>query len=66
MLGDVNRDGTIDVGDVVYLINYLYRQGSSPVPDWVGDTNCDGITDIGDVVFLINYLFRGGLPPECP
>jgi hypothetical protein len=64
-LGDVNRDGVIEVGDVVYLINYLYRQGSSPIPDWVGDTNCDGVVDIGDVVFLINYLYKGGPPPEC-
>jgi hypothetical protein len=65
-LGDVNRDGVIDVGDIVYLINYLYRLGSAPLPDWVGDTNCDGVTDIGDAVFLINYLFKSGPPPECP
>ncbi len=28
--GDCNSDGMIDVGDVVYLINYLYRGGDPP------------------------------------
>ena len=64
-LGDANADGAIDIGDVVYLINYLYRASPSPVPTPVGDTNCDGVVDIGDVVFLINYLFRAGPPPSC-
>lgn len=64
-LGDVNADGTINIGDVVYLINYLYRASPYPVPAPVGDTNCDGVVDIGDVVFLINYLFKGGDPPDC-
>lgn len=65
-LGDVNADGVINLGDVVHLINYLYRQGPAPPASHLGDVNCDGTVDIGDVVFLINYLFRGGPPPECP
>ena len=64
-LGDANADGTIDIGDVVYLINYLYRASPSPVPTPVGDTNCDGVVDIGDVVRLIGYLYRGEPPPSC-
>ncbi len=63
--GDVNMDGTMDVGDVVYLINYLFKSGTAPDPLAVGNTNCDGVVDIGDVVYLINYLFRAGPPPAC-
>ena len=63
--GDVNADGSVDVGDVVVLTNYLYRGGPPPQP-WVsGDTNCDGYVNVGDVVYLVNYLFRGGPPPGC-
>jgi hypothetical protein len=63
--GDCTSDGDIDVGDVVYLINYLFRGGSEPLPLLcVGDGNLDGVVDVGDIVFLINYLFRGGLAPE--
>jgi outer membrane protein assembly factor BamB len=61
--GDANGDGTIDVADVMYLINYLFTDGSAPDPLWVGDANSDGEVDIADVMYLINYLFIGGSPP---
>lgn len=64
--GDANGDGTIDVADVVHLINYLYLGGPAPHPLWVGDPNCDGVINSADVVYLINYLFKGGPPPGCP
>ena len=64
-LGDVNADGAVNVGDVVYLVNYLYREGNPPTPWEVADVNCDGVVNVGDVVFLVNYLFRGGEPPNC-
>jgi hypothetical protein len=63
--GDVNGDQLVDVGDVVYLINYLFKSGPIPNPLLSGDTNCDSNVDIGDVVFLINYLFRSGPAPSC-
>lgn len=63
LLGDVNLDRVIDLGDVVYLINYLYKNGPAPYIQILGDVNRDEITDIGDVIFLINYLYRGGPPP---
>ena len=63
--GDANGDGVIEIGDVVYLINYLFKSGPPPDPLWIGDCNCDEIVDLGDVVFLLNYLFKGGPPPNC-
>ncbi len=63
--GDANGDDVIDIGDVIYLINYLFTGTSAPDPLWVGDCNCDGIVDIGDVIYLINYLFLGTAPPGC-
>jgi photosystem II stability/assembly factor-like uncharacterized protein len=62
--GDANNDGTIDVGDVVYLVSYLYKAGPAPEITESGDCNCDGPIDVGDVVYLVNYLFRGG-PMPC-
>jgi hypothetical protein len=63
--GDVNVDGVINVGDIVYLITFLYRGGPAPDPLWTGDVNCDGVVNIGDVVYLVNYLFKNGDPPGC-
>jgi len=61
--GDANADGKIDPGDVVYLINYSFRDGPAPDPLWTGDVNCNWIVDNADIVYLIDYLFRSGLPP---
>lgn len=64
--GDANGDGVVNVADVVYLVNYLYRGGDPPIPMEAGDANCDGIVNVADVVYLVNYLYRGGDPPGCP
>jgi hypothetical protein len=63
--GDVNRDGLIDVGDIIYLLNYLFKSGPPPDPLDAGNATCDGAVDVGDVVYLINYLFKSGPPPGC-
>ena len=63
--GDANQDGIINVGDIVYLVSYLYKNGPAPAPVWVGDCNCDEIVNVGDVVFLVSYLYKGGPEPSC-
>jgi hypothetical protein len=63
--GDVNADGIINIGDVVALVNYLYRGGDEPCPVEAGDLTGDCRVNVGDVVFLVNYLYRGGDPPAC-
>ncbi len=63
--GDVNGSGTIELGDVVYLITYLYKNGPTPIPLLAGDVNCNDTVELGDVVYLISYLYKGGPPPPC-
>ncbi len=63
--GDANGDQTIDLADVVFLINYLYKEGPAPDPLDSGDANCDEVVDLSDVVYLINYLYKEGPPPPC-
>jgi PKD repeat protein len=64
LCGDANGDGTINVGDAVYLINYIFRGGPAPDPVEAGDANSDDEVSVGDAVYLINYIFRGG-PEPC-
>jgi hypothetical protein len=61
--GDVNEDGIVNIGDVVLLVNFLYRGGSPPDSMDNGDVNGDCIVDVGDVVYLVNYLYRNGPAP---
>jgi hypothetical protein len=62
--GDVTGDGVINLGDLVFVINYLYKNGPAPNPMTRSDVNCDGKTDLGDLVYLINYLYKNG-PAPC-
>jgi hypothetical protein len=63
--GDTTANGIIDVGDAIYILNYLFKGGSDPCPMEAGDTNCTGVVDLGDAIFLLNYLFKGGPSPTC-
>ena len=63
--GDANSDGVINIGDVVYLLNYLFLDGPPPDPLVAGNVNCDEEVNIADVVYLTSYLFSGGPPPCC-
>jgi hypothetical protein len=65
--GDANGDGTVNVGDAVFEINYVFNGGPPPDPPRLGDANCDGAANVGDAVYLIAHIFSGGAPPctEC-
>jgi hypothetical protein len=62
--GDADNSGSIDISDVIYLINYLFRGGPAPALI-AGDCNNDEEVTICDVVYLVNYLFREGPMPSC-
>ena len=63
VFGDGTGDGIVDVADIVFLINYLYRGDDAPNPYGRGDVNRDCLIDVADIVYLINYLFKNGDPP---
>lgn len=62
--GDANGDGSVNIGDAVYIIGYVFRGGPAPVPVAAADVNLDGNVNIGDAVYLVNNIFRGG-PEPC-
>jgi hypothetical protein len=64
--GDANGNGIVDVGDIIYLVQYCFRGGPAPSPVDAGDANCNGEVTAGDIIYLVNYLYRGGPPPGCP
>ncbi len=67
--GDATGDGAVDVGDAIYLLNYLYKSGTPPQCDPItscGDVNLDGMVDVGDSIYLLNYLYKNGPAPGNP
>jgi subtilisin family serine protease len=62
--GDANGVDGIDVADVVYLVNYIFKDGPPPYPLIAGDANCDHEINVGDAVFIVQYVFNSG-PAPC-
>ena len=54
MIGDINEDGTLDILDVVSMVNIIL--GNSPTSS-AADMNGDGIINILDVISLVNSIF---------
>jgi len=61
--GDANNDMHIDILDIVYLINYKYKDGPVPVSPQLSDPNADCRIDILDIVYLLNFKYKNGPSP---
>jgi hypothetical protein len=66
IIGDANSDGSVNVSDAVFIINYVFVGGDTPVPLESGEANCDGSVNVSDAVYIINYVFVGGSGPCDP
>ncbi len=61
ILGDVNADSIVSVGDIVYLIQYLFQNGNPPVNPIDADVDGSPGINLGDITQLIGHLY----PPFC-
>lgn len=66
--GDANGDDRVNINDVLFIINFIFRGGPPPEHFEVADVNCDAVIDVSDAVYLINSIFRDGPLPchDCP
>ncbi|MEM7166529.1 MAG: choice-of-anchor B family protein [Planctomycetota bacterium] len=64
--GDSNGSATVEVGDAVHMLAYMFSAGPSPLPIDAADSNNDDVIDISDPVFILSYLFTGGAAPDEP
>ncbi len=56
--GDADGSGSMNIGDAVFLINYIFHFGPPPQQLIAGDANHDGYVNIGDVVYIIHCIFH--------
>jgi len=65
--GDANGDGSVNISDAVFIINYVFVGGDAPYPIEAADVNGDVSCNVSDAVFIINHVFIGGpAPAACP
>jgi hypothetical protein len=63
--GDTNNDRIVNILDIVFLINNIYKAGTNPVYPASADVNSDGFKNILDIVYLINNIYKAGPVPYC-
>ncbi len=57
--GDVDRDGEVDLGDVVLITRWLAGGWNVTLEETIADVNDDGIVDLKDVVLIRRFLAGG-------
>jgi len=63
--GDANDDDEVNIADIVFAVNYIFKGGQAPSCFNKGDVNGDCMYNLADAVFLLNCVFKGGPPPTC-
>jgi hypothetical protein len=64
--GNANGDGRINLSDVNFIINRLFKSGPAPRCLDAADVNDDGKINLSDVIYLAAYLFQSGRRPPAP
>jgi hypothetical protein len=64
--GDSNADGSINITDGIFVLNFLFLGGPGPKCRESADPNNDGTINITDGIYILNYLFLGGPAPSEP
>ena len=62
--GDAYTDNRVDVRDIIYLVNAIWKGGADPVGS-SGDLDCDNAVTLSDLMLLIQYVFKAGPAPNC-
>jgi len=64
--GDIDKNCSLGLADVILLANYYFKGGDPPDPFDLGDVNCNGPIQTDDIIYLANFILKGGPEPGCP
>ena len=56
IIGDANGDGSVDIGDVIAILNSMAGKVSENFNELAADANDDDEIDIGDVIAVLNIM----------
>lgn len=63
LAGDANSDGGVNLSDIIWEVNYVFKGGPASVPLFLADANADCSVNLVDIVYLVNYVFKSGAAP---
>ena len=59
ILGDINQDSTIDVLDIILVINFIMEINSpNNQENFLSDINADGDINIQDIILIVNIILN--------
>jgi hypothetical protein len=59
--GDATGDNVLNILDVTYIVNYIYKDGPEPQPVLeTADADGNGKINILDISRIVNYLYKNG------
>ncbi len=61
--GDAKGDGKVNLSDIIFQVNYVFKGGIPPDPFCRGDDNADGKINLSDIIYGVNFIFKGGPAP---
>lgn len=59
--GDVDGSGAPTAGDIVVMVNYIFKGAMPPPILAAGDVNCSGTFTSADIISLVQHVFKGGV-----
>ena len=64
--GDADNSGDVNIGDVLFIVAFIFSGGPVPVCYDEADADGGGDVNIGDALVIIDFIFGGPLPdPIC-
>jgi hypothetical protein len=64
--GDVTADGSVNIVDALFVLDFLLRGGAAPGCQKAADANDDGRLNLLDPVGTVSLLFRGAAALPAP
>jgi cytochrome c peroxidase len=64
--GDSNRDGTLDLSDVLFLLGSIFFSEAELLCPDAADANDDGLVDVSDSIKILTRVFLGDAPLPYP
>ncbi len=63
--GDIDGSDEVNIGDLTYLVSFMFKGGPTPPIIQAMDVNGDGNYNIVDLTYMVNYMFKLGPAPIC-
>ena len=65
-LGDINQDNSINILDIIELVNAILNGNMIGIGYYLSDLNGDGILNIQDLIALVNVILNATIDVGHP